>query len=159
MPATTGGGPNQVIDLDPEPADPRELADGGKVHLGPRLRDAAVDPQTGDHLVPTNAGQDNPHGRRVVAPGLHGARGTGPIRPGPVSDDPAQQDADERELTEAIYVNGELVQDAVAAVAPDPPSPGQAATVIGQPAGASARAANGTSDTTSPTRIARKRID
>src|SRR5512139_2333018 len=43
----------------PEPPDPREVTE--KV-VGTRLRDAAVDPEPGDFLAPTNAGKDNPHG-------------------------------------------------------------------------------------------------
>lgn len=144
--------------LDPEPADPR---DQEIVKLGTPLRDAAVDPQTGDWMVPTNAGEANPHGRQVVAPGIHAGSGTGPVRPGPVSDDTDQQAADETELVEKIYVDGQPVQDAVADVAPDEPNQldgterdparQREATVLGQPAGASARAANGTSDTTGAT--------
>ena len=155
--AVTSGG-RAPAELDPEPADPREL---DKVQLGTRLRDGAVDPHEGDWMAPTNAGEANPHGRQVVAPGIHAGSGTGPVRPGPVSDDTDQQAADETALTEAIYVDGQPVQDAVADVADGLPQPShdQAAEVIGQPAGASARAANGTSDTTPPTRTARKRTE
>jgi hypothetical protein len=157
--ATTGGGP-QPYDLDPEPADPRDL---DKVTLGTRLRDAAVDPREGDWMVSTNAGEANPHGRRVVAPGIHAGSGTGPVRPGPVSDDTDQQAAEETALTEAIYVDGQPVQDAVADVADSLPEPerNRAASVYvaGEPGGASARAANGTSDTTPATRTKSKQKD
>ncbi|MBM0275327.1 hypothetical protein [Micromonospora tarensis] len=64
-----------------EVPDPRHLDDGA---LGTRLRDAAVDPREGDFLPPTNAGQANPHGPEVVAPGIHAVAGPGPIVPGPV---------------------------------------------------------------------------
>ncbi len=65
----------------PEPADPRDVEN---VQGGTRLRDAAVDPREGDFLPPTNAGEANPHGPQVVAPGIHAVSGPGPIVPGPV---------------------------------------------------------------------------
>ncbi|MCZ7376542.1 hypothetical protein [Micromonospora sp. WMMC250] len=64
-----------------EVPDPREV---GEEVSGTRLRDAAVDPREGDFLPPTNAGQANPHGPEVVAPGIHAVAGPGPIVPGPV---------------------------------------------------------------------------
>lgn len=76
--------------------DPRDVT---TAHVGTRLRDAAVDPRPGDFLPPTNAGADgelgNPHGPHVVAPGIHGSEQLRPVRPGPVSDDPAVQSAEE----------------------------------------------------------------
>jgi len=70
----------------PEPEAPEELdaRDWAEPHVvGTPLRDASVDPKPGDFLPPTNAGQANPHGPLVVAPGLH-AVGPKPIRPGTV---------------------------------------------------------------------------
>lgn len=78
------------------PTDPRTVE---TEQIGTRLRDGAVDPRPGDFLGPSNAGAEgdlgNPHGPHVVNPEIHGSAG---IRPGLVSDDPAQQDADEREF-------------------------------------------------------------
>ncbi|MFF2954329.1 hypothetical protein ACFVVU_23665 [Kitasatospora sp. NPDC057965] len=44
--------------------------------VGAALRDAAVDPRAGDHQAPTGAGENDPHGPAVTAPGL-----TAPIPP------------------------------------------------------------------------------
>lgn len=79
-----------------EPPDPREVGEGGSGTevIGTRLRDAAVDPEPSDFLPPTNAGQANPHGPRVVSPGLH-ATPPAPIVPGPVSSDSKEQEAAE----------------------------------------------------------------
>ena len=51
--------------------------------VGSPLRDAAVDPKPWDFLPPTNAGEADPHGPLVVAPGIHGV-GPKPIRGGEV---------------------------------------------------------------------------
>lgn len=71
----------------PEPATVPDPRDSTIEQVGTPLRDAAVDPEEGDFLPPTNAGKEgeagNPHGPNVVAPGIH-AVGTGPIVPGPV---------------------------------------------------------------------------
>lgn len=52
------------------------------IKLGSPLRDAAVDPQPGDHLAPANAGAEgqlgNPHGPSVVNPGLPREQGPHP---------------------------------------------------------------------------------
>lgn len=120
----------------PEPPDPREVTER---KIGTPLRDAAVEPTTADFLAPTNAGEGNPHGSQVVSPGLH-AGATGPIAPGDVPDDTGEQEAKETALASAVFVDGQDVPTATAAV------------VEGEPAGASARAANGTSDTTPATR-------
>lgn len=73
---------------EPETPDPREVTE----HVvGTRLRDAAVNPHPEDFLPPTNAGEANPHGPEVVAPGLH-AVPPGPIVPGEVGDPQRQQD-------------------------------------------------------------------
>lgn len=50
----------------PEPPDPREVGDQASAPL----RDAAVDPRPEDYRAPTNAGDANPHGPLVVAPGI-----------------------------------------------------------------------------------------
>lgn len=69
----------------PAPPDPRDQT---TEQVGTTLRDAAVDPEEGDFLPPTNAGKSgeagNPHGPNVVAPGIHAVSGPGPIVPGPV---------------------------------------------------------------------------
>lgn len=77
-------------------ADPRSLS---TVQVGTRLRDGAVTPREGDFLGPTNAGAagelGNPHGPSVVNPEIHALQDSRPVRPGPVSSDPAVQDAEE----------------------------------------------------------------
>lgn len=102
-----------AIDQNPDPADPRE---SGIEQVGTPLRDAAVDPRPGDFLAPTNAGEENPHGKLVVSPGIHGSE-TGPIAPGIVSSDPATQDEKESDLAEAVFVENEDVKEATAAAA------------------------------------------
>lgn len=78
------------------PIDPRTLTPNT---IGTPLRDGAVDPRPGDFLGPSNAGAEgelgNPHGPTVVNPGLHALQDVRPILAGPVSDDPATQDAAE----------------------------------------------------------------
>lgn len=90
-----------------DPPDPRELGNDGDgiVHVGSLLRDAAVDPKPDDFLAPTNAGEANPHGSDVVAPGVHGTP-PGPIVPGPVAADPDVQDAVESAVAEATLSQG-----------------------------------------------------
>jgi hypothetical protein len=92
----------------PEPPDPREVGEGGSGTevVGTRLRDAAVDPRPADFLPPTNAGQANPHGPLVVAPGLH-ATPPAPIVPGPVSSDAKEQEAVETAAAAATLVEQE----------------------------------------------------
>jgi hypothetical protein len=114
------GEPPAEAPADPTLAvDPRDGA--GQVQVGSRLRDAAVDPQPGDFLTPTNAGAPgelgNPHGPNVVSPGIHGSRGPVPPLPGPVSDDPAEQEAKETGAAHAVLVDGAPVGDVIAAVA------------------------------------------
>ncbi|SCL16359.1 hypothetical protein GA0074692_6870 [Micromonospora pallida] len=75
------GTTDSPVEGTPEPADPRDVTEE---QLGTRLRDAAVDPRETDFLPPVNAGQANPHGPDVVAPGIHAVAGPGPIVPGPV---------------------------------------------------------------------------
>ena len=68
--------------------DARDVAE--PINLGSPLRDAAVDPKPWDYLPPTNAGEADPHGPLVVAPGIHGV-GPKPIRGGEVFvDDPVE---------------------------------------------------------------------
>jgi hypothetical protein len=96
-------------------SDPRE----DKVTLvGTPLRDAAVDPRPEDYLPPINAGNDNPHGLTVVAPGIHGV-GPGPIAPGTVGS-AAYQQAKESDIAKAVLVDGSSsseVMDPAAVVA------------------------------------------
>ncbi|MER8220336.1 hypothetical protein ABTZ58_07010 [Streptomyces sp. NPDC094143] len=54
----------------PQMPDPREVT--GPVQIGAPARDAAVDPRPGDFRPPVNAGEANPHGPQVYAPGLPG---------------------------------------------------------------------------------------
>ncbi|MEV8046387.1 hypothetical protein AB0P02_21440 [Streptomyces griseoluteus] len=53
----------------PQVPDPRELT---TVAVGDPARDAAVDPRPEDFRPPVNAGEANPHGPEVYAPGLPG---------------------------------------------------------------------------------------
>jgi len=103
----------------PEPADPREH---GTEQLGTRLRDAAVDPEPEDFLPPTNAGQANPHGSRVVAPGIHAAP-PAPIHPGPVPGEPEEQAAQESALAAEVLTTGADAREATAQAAEDNPQP------------------------------------
>jgi hypothetical protein len=99
----------------PVQPDSREV--GGEHAVGERLRDAAVDPRESDFLVPTNAGEADPHGPLVVAPGVHASE-TGPIHPGDVHvDDPQVQEAQETALAEAVFVEGKDVTEATRAAA------------------------------------------
>jgi hypothetical protein len=110
---------------DPEPPEPVEPADPrehGTDHLGTRLRDAAVDPEPDDYLPPTNAGQDNPHGPRVVAPGIHAAP-PAPIHPGPVPGEPEEQAEQETALAAEVLTTGADVREATQAAAEDNPQP------------------------------------
>lgn len=61
----------------PEPPDPRDVGERASAPL----RDAAVDPRPEDYRAPTNAGDANPHGPLVVAPGITG--GAAPADPQP----------------------------------------------------------------------------
>lgn len=60
------------------PPDPREVGEAASAPL----RDAAVDPRPEDYRPPTNAGEANPHGPLVVAPGITDGAPT----PGPQAD-------------------------------------------------------------------------
>lgn len=106
----------------PEPADPREHA---LTQVGTRLRDAAVDPRPGDFLPPTNAGDANPHGPDVVAPGIH-AMESKAIVPGEVGD-VARQEERETELAERTLA----ADESVPAVTADLAEPGAVQTADG----------------------------
>lgn len=102
----------------PEPVDPRHVGTNGDgiEPVGTKLRDAAVDPRPGDFLPPTNAGEANPHGPDVVAPGVH-AMPPGPIVPGPVSSSPRVQEAIETAVAGEVLVNQRPVPDVTAEAA------------------------------------------
>ncbi|MGW1931878.1 hypothetical protein [Streptomyces sp. NPDC001919] len=51
----------------PQVPDPRDVT---TTVVGAPVRDAAVDPRPGDFQAPVNAGEANPHGPEVYAPGL-----------------------------------------------------------------------------------------
>ena len=80
-------------------ADPRDYVTPTRV--GTPLRDGSVDPKDGDFLGPLNAGLEgeggNPHGPNVLNPQIHAGDGIRPVRPGAVSADASQQDADEKQ--------------------------------------------------------------
>ncbi|MEV8395597.1 MULTISPECIES: hypothetical protein [unclassified Streptomyces] len=69
----------------PTVPDPREVT---TIMVGAPARDAAVDPRPGDAQVPAGAGEANPHGPDVVAPGLPAAPAadTPPAAPAPHDD-------------------------------------------------------------------------
>ena len=119
-----------------EVPDPREVTDEP---VGTRLRDAAVDPREGDFLPPTNAGQANPHGPEVVAPGIHAVSGAGPIVPGPVGrleqtdgggqvviTDTAEQQRRETTAAEQVFVEQRPVPEVTAEL-------GDLAAAVAQP--------------------------
>lgn len=78
--------------------DPREI--GQKTH-GTPLRDASVNPRSTDFLPPSNAGvkgeNGNPHGPKVVSPGIHALEEVHPLRSGAISSDAATQSKEEME--------------------------------------------------------------
>lgn len=51
----------------PYTGDPQKLHAEGEVQIGSKVRDAAVDPRPEDYIVPTNAGEADPHGPHVRA--------------------------------------------------------------------------------------------
>jgi len=96
-----------------EPEDPEANVEWPDPHthadesFGSPLRDAAVDPEPGDYLAPINAGEAHPHSSKVVSPGIHGV-GPAPIRPGEVFvDDPAKQEAEEKDLAKRVLIDHE----------------------------------------------------
>lgn len=106
-----GSSKAKAPDSDVVIADPRDY---DTQVVGTALRDASVDPRDTDFLPPTNAGQDNPHGPAVVAPGIH-AVGPGPIVPGTVGSTGYQQ-AKETDTAEAVLSDGESVGKVTAAL-------------------------------------------
>lgn len=82
----------------PEPPDPRDVT---TTVVGAWVRDAAVDPRPGDFRPPVNAGEANPHGPEVYAPGLPGG-GLQPTAP-PLTPE---------EVPEAQQVSGRPAQSA-----------------------------------------------
>lgn len=133
-----------------EVPDPREVGDEVS---GTRLRDAAVDPREGDFLPPTNAGQANPHGPEVVAPGIHAVAGPGPIVPGPVGrleqtedggqvviTDTAEQQRRETTAAEQVFLERRSVPEVTAELGADADQ--AAGTVEGDNGAASAPAGN-----------------
>lgn len=114
--------------------DARDAAE--RVVLGTPLRDAAVDPRPGDFLPPVNAGQADPHGPLVVAPGIHGV-GPAPIRPGAVHvDDVRRQNDEETELAARVLVEGEP-----ATIAAQIGAEGDVSDAAGRPAKSATKAA------------------
>lgn len=101
-----GYGIGKPAEPDPAPTvDARDFAEA--VPFGSPLRDAAVDPQPSDFLPPTNAGEADPHGPLVVAPGIHG-EGPAGIRPGETFvDDTDRQAAEETALATTVLVDGQ----------------------------------------------------
>jgi len=104
--------------VDNPAARPKPVVDSSltRQQLGARLRDAAVDPQPVDFLPPINAGQADPHGHQVVAPGLH-AVPPGPIVPGLVSGVPQVQQGLETSAAQRVLVDQEPVPDVTADLA------------------------------------------
>lgn len=104
------------VEESPEPADPREVGDEV---MGTRLRDAAVDPEPEDFLAPINAGEDNPHGSKVVSPEIH-ASGPQGLRPGEVFvEDIEKQEQREKEYAEARLIQRTPAPEVVANEVPD----------------------------------------
>lgn len=101
----------------PEPAAPAPGTPDNPegVTRGAPLRDAAVEPHRDDFLVPTNAGEADPHGPRVVAPGIH-ALPPAPIVPGQVSGDAKRQDATETAVAAAVLVDETPVPSVMGAI-------------------------------------------
>lgn len=88
--------------------------------VGTPLRDAAVDPAKDDFLAPVNAGKADPHGPQVVSPEIHheGPKG---IKPGDVHvGAPAEQEADEKALAEAVLIQRQRKTDAIPAASDEP---------------------------------------
>lgn len=89
---------------EPARVDAREVS--GPAPVGSRLRDAAVKPEPDDFLPPINAGEADPHGPEVVAPGIHATPPT-PIVPGDAhADDVDQQEAEQSAAAENVLVDG-----------------------------------------------------
>ncbi|MFJ8603395.1 hypothetical protein ACIREM_32755 [Streptomyces shenzhenensis] len=69
--------------------DPREVT--GPVQIGDPARDAAVAPRAGDFRPPVGAGDANPHGPEVYAPGLPGG-GHQPTAPADAGEQKTNED-------------------------------------------------------------------
>lgn len=96
------------------PTDDTTIVDPRKVTttlVGTPLRDAAVDPEDGDFLAPTNAGEANPHGPDVVNPELHASQGLRPVRPGDVPE-ADEQDGNEKDHTVELQATEKVEQPA-----------------------------------------------
>ena len=91
-----------------DPSTPLDSREVGLEQIGTTLRDSAVDPQPVDFLPPVNAGEADPHGPLVVAPGIH-AEGERVVRSGPVRTDPDQQSKDESAFAEKLLVENEPI--------------------------------------------------
>lgn len=103
--------------LDGEIVDARSY--GEQRWAGRPLRDAAVDPEPGDYLPPTNAGEANPHGPSVVSPEIH-ASGPAGIRTGEVFvDDAKRQEAAETALATDVLIDGQTAEDRAVEFKPD----------------------------------------
>lgn len=120
----------------PDRGDQEPAVDSRDVDVveGNPLRDAAVDPHPEDFLPPVGAGEADPHGPHVVAPGVHAANMPKPIHPGPVGrsgnldtpdtpDDPSvvkdtdAQSENESNLAAAVLIDRQPVPDATQAAA------------------------------------------
>lgn len=129
----------EVLNEAPNPGERFDARDAAEPFIvGTPLRDAAVDPQDGDFLPPTNAGEADPHGPEVVAPGIHAVSGPGPIVPGPVGrfetgedgsrvviTDTDEQQSRETTAAERVFLDQEPVPEVTAALAEavDQPAP------------------------------------
>jgi hypothetical protein len=99
-------------DEEPEAPAPGTPANPTGIIGGVPPRDAAIEgadaagPVSDAFLPPTNAGQADPHGPHVVAPGIH-AVGPAPIVPGPVltGDRVDEQERRETAVAEAVLVD------------------------------------------------------
>lgn len=101
---TVGG---EQLDQPDQAAVPDSREAGKRQLVGTELRDAAVDPVSEDFLAPVNAGEADPHGPLVVAPGIH-AEGERVVKAGPVLPGKLQE-AGEKRLAEKLLVDGEQV--------------------------------------------------
>ncbi|MFE5514463.1 hypothetical protein ACFQ9J_28410 [Streptomyces sp. NPDC056529] len=82
----------------PQVPDPREVT---TTVVGAPARDAAVDPRPGDFRAPVNAGEANPHGPEVYAPGLPGG-GLQPTAPPAEPEEEAQEKRDGSEAARPV---------------------------------------------------------
>ncbi len=148
----------KVLNPPPDPGERFDARDAANQTVGTVLRDAAVDPGPEDFLPPTNAGQADPHGPEVVAPGIHAVSGPGPIVPGPVGrfeeetdddgnvtsrvviSDTEEQQSRETTAAERVFLNQESVPEVTVSLGEEvgQPAPDTAAVGTGsvlRPAG------------------------